>query len=93
MAQQMWVDALADSGGDGDGANDLADPLTRQNVWRYALRGLRDRALLLVGFAGALRRSELAAIRVDQLKQTERGLRLTLPQSKLPSDSARIAAL
>ena len=28
------------------------------------LRGLRDRALLLVGFAGALRRSELAAIRL-----------------------------
>ena len=27
------------------------------------LPGLRDRALLLVGFAGALRRSELAAIR------------------------------
>ncbi len=46
------------------------------------LRGLRDRALLLTGFAGALRRSELAAIRVEQLEQTERGLRLTLPQSK-----------
>ena len=46
------------------------------------LRGLRDRALLLTGFAGALRRSELAAIRVEQLEQTARGLRLTLPQSK-----------
>src|SRR5262249_39512562 len=37
------------------------------------VRGLRDRAL---------RRSELAAIRVEQLEQTERGLRLTLPQTK-----------
>jgi site-specific recombinase XerC len=46
------------------------------------LRGLRDRALLLTGFAGALRRSELAAIRVEQLEKTERGLRLSLPQSK-----------
>ena len=46
------------------------------------LRGLRDRALLLTGFAGALRRSELAAIRVEQLEKTERGLRLTLPQTK-----------
>jgi len=46
------------------------------------LRGLRDRALLLTGFAGALRRSELAAIRVEQLERTERGLRLTLPQTK-----------
>ena len=46
------------------------------------LRGLRDRALLLTGFAGALRRSELAPIRVEQLEKTERGLRLTLPQTK-----------
>ena len=46
------------------------------------LAGLRDRALLLVGFAGALRRSELAAIRVEHLESRERGLRLTLPRSK-----------
>lgn len=45
-------------------------------------RGLRDRAILLVGFAGALRRSELAAIRVEHLEATPRGLRLTLPVSK-----------
>ena len=32
------------------------------------LVGLRDRALLLVGFAGALRRAELAAIRVDHIE-------------------------
>ena len=43
---------------------------------------LRDRALILAGFAGALRRSELAAIRVEQLEKTERGLRLTLHQTK-----------
>jgi integrase len=46
------------------------------------LAGLRDRALLLVGFAGALRRAELAAIRVEHLEPCERGLRLTLPHSK-----------
>ena len=46
------------------------------------LRGLRDRAVLLVGFAGALRRSELAAIRFEQLERTDRGIRLTLPQTK-----------
>ena len=46
------------------------------------LRGLRDRAVLLVGFAGALRRSELAAIRFEHLEKTDRGLRLTLPQTK-----------
>jgi len=46
------------------------------------LVGLRDRALLLIGFAGALRRAELAAIRVEHLEARERGLRLTLPRSK-----------
>lgn len=45
-------------------------------------RGLRDKALILVGFAGALRRAELAAIRVEHLEPSERGLRLTLPQTK-----------
>lgn len=57
------------------------------------LRGLRDRALLLVGFAGALRRSELAAVRVEQLEQTERGLRLTLPQTKGSQTDAVIVPL
>ena len=37
------------------------------------LRGLRDRALLLVGFAGALRRSELAAILLGDLEHTDQG--------------------
>ena len=46
------------------------------------LCGLRDRTLLLVGFAGALRRSELAAIRLAHLEKTDRGIRLTLPLSK-----------
>jgi len=46
------------------------------------LRGLRDRALLIVGFAGALRRSEIAAIQVERLSPTERGLVLELPQTK-----------
>ena len=45
-------------------------------------RGLRDKAIILVGFAGALRRSELAAIRAEHLEQTERGLRLTIAQTK-----------
>ncbi len=54
------------------------------------LRGLRDRALLLVGFAGALRRSELAAIRVDHLEQRDRGLQLILPRSKGERDGRAV---
>jgi integrase len=57
------------------------------------LRGLRDKALILVAFAGALRRSELVAIRVERLEQTERGLRLTIPQSKGAQAAAVIVPL
>jgi len=31
------------------------------------LKGLRDRALLLIGFAGALRRSELVALNIEDI--------------------------
>ncbi|MCO6417954.1 site-specific integrase [Siccirubricoccus sp. KC 17139] len=48
----------------------------------HDLTGLRDRALLLLGFAGALRRSELVGIAREHLRFTESGLRLLLPQSK-----------
>jgi hypothetical protein len=46
------------------------------------LRGKHDRAPLLVELACALRRSELVTIRVDRLEKTDRGLRLTIPQTK-----------
>lgn len=46
------------------------------------LRSLRDRAILLVGYAGALRRSELAGLRVSDLQYTPEGLRLLIRKSK-----------
>jgi len=46
------------------------------------LKGLRDRALLLFGFASALRRSELVALVTDDLEETERGLLVTVRRSK-----------
>ena len=44
--------------------------------------GARDRALLLLGFAGAFRRSELAALMVSDLEFRSEGLRIWLRQSK-----------
>jgi integrase len=44
--------------------------------------GLRDRALLLVGFAGAFRRSELVSLDVADLEFTGGGLIVTLRKSK-----------
>ncbi|MBO1326189.1 site-specific integrase [Acetobacter sp. TBRC 12305] len=46
------------------------------------LAGLRDRALLLMGFYGAFRRSELASLDVRHVSLTGKGLLITLPHSK-----------
>jgi integrase len=46
------------------------------------LLGIRDRALLLLGFAGALRRSELAALTVEQAEFNSDGLVILLERSK-----------
>ena len=44
--------------------------------------GLRDKALLLLGFATGMRRSELAAVRKGHIEVTEYGLRIRIPRSK-----------
>ena len=46
------------------------------------LKGARDRALLLLGFCCALRRSELVAVKVEDIQFTSQGLVLMLPRSK-----------
>jgi site-specific recombinase XerD len=46
------------------------------------LKGTRDRALLLLGFAGAFRRSELVALNVADLEESEGGLKITIRRSK-----------
>lgn len=46
------------------------------------LNGLRDRAILLLGFAGAFRRSELVALNVADLEFCNSGLRVTIRKSK-----------
>ena len=45
-------------------------------------RGARDRALLLAGFAGACRRSELAALDLDDVRFSDEGLVLLIRTSK-----------
>jgi integrase len=46
------------------------------------LKAKRDRAIVLLGFAAALRRSELAALRVEDLRFEKRGLVVTVRRSK-----------
>jgi len=46
------------------------------------LLGIRDRALLLMGFAGGFRRAELAALAVADIAETDDGLMVNLRFSK-----------
>jgi len=52
------------------------------------LQGMRDRALLLLGFAGAFRRSELIALNVDDLQESEMGFKVTIRKSKTDQEGA-----
>jgi integrase len=52
------------------------------------LAGLRDRALLLIGFGGALRRSELVALDVADIEETETGLLVRIRGSKTDQERA-----
>jgi site-specific recombinase XerD len=43
---------------------------------------LRDRSLLLLGFAGAFRRSELVALDIEDIEEAPEGLRITVRRGK-----------
>jgi site-specific recombinase XerD len=64
------------------------EPLTPEllrHIFRNAaddMYSVRDRALLLVGFAGAFRRSELVELRYEDVRFTDEGLIVTIPKSK-----------
>jgi site-specific recombinase XerD len=45
-------------------------------------RGLRDRCLLLIGFSGGFRRSELAVLDFADVEDVEDGLKITIRRSK-----------
>jgi len=51
-----------------------------------SLRDLRDRALLLIGFAGAFRRSELIGLDVADVEESPEGLLLTIRRSKVDQE-------
>lgn len=46
------------------------------------LKGKRDQAILLLGFCGAFRRSELSALRCNDLEFVSQGIIINLPRSK-----------
>ena len=67
-----------------------AAPSRQDSPSEYAtwLRGLRDRALLLTGFAGALRRSEIAALRLEDVAFRLEGCLIYIGRSKTDQEGA-----
>jgi site-specific recombinase XerD len=69
-------------------------PATAERIISMALaagddmKGLRDRALLLIGFAGAFRRSELVALNIEDLEESELGFKVTIRHSKTDQEGA-----
>ncbi|WP_417461565.1 site-specific integrase [Kordiimonas sp.] len=65
-----------------------AAPITKERLLAMVAacedgrRGARDRALLLVGFAGAFRRSELVALNCKNVEFVPEGIVLTIERSK-----------
>jgi integrase len=70
-----------------------AKPLCRDDLLQVleatgeSRKDVRDRALLLVGFAGALRRSELVGLNVEDLEHVRQGVILHLRRSKTDQEA------
>lgn len=76
----LWADIRRRTRIPRTSAEPIRLPLLRRivNELPGSLSGIRDRALLLVGFAGALRRSQLVALDVEDVATTPEGLHLSL---------------
>lgn len=70
-----------------DDLRELARELERQDT----PTGARDRAMVLIGFFGALRRSELVALDLDDVAGDPRGLLVTIRASKTSDHPAQVA--
>ncbi|MHB0934917.1 MAG: site-specific integrase [Armatimonadota bacterium] len=60
----------------------VEDMRTMVSLQPATLAGVRNRALLLLGFAGAFRRSELVALNVEDIREDKDGLTVLIAKSK-----------
>lgn len=60
----------------------VKDAVVRMVAGLEGVKGIRDRALLLIGFAGAFRRSELVSVTVADIEMAQQGMVITLRFSK-----------
>lgn len=73
-----------------NGKSPILTSLLRQmvEVLPDDLSGLRDKAILLIGFAGAFRRSEIVGLQVRDVQTSDVGLIITLRRSKIDQEGA-----
>ena len=75
-------------------AQQEAKPLLKEELFRVldamgdGMKGVRDRALLLIGFAGGFRRSEVCAITCTDIERVRQGMIVTLRRSKTDQEGA-----
>ena len=86
----VWAGIRRVHGTAADQAAPISVPLLRRMVEAAppGPAGARDRALLLVGFAAALRRSELVALDVADAEERDEGLAVTIRRSKTDQEGA-----
>lgn len=77
------VDPRRKAAADGDRLRDMLQAIRGDD-----LRAVRDRAVLAIGMAGALRRSELVALNLDDVTLLPDGLRLAIRLSKTDQERA-----
>jgi integrase len=71
-----------------------AKPLLKEDLFRVldaigdGVKGARDRALLLIGFAGGFRRSELVGLDCADIEHVRQGVVITLRRSKTDQEGA-----
>ena len=82
--KEVWAGIRRDKGATKEGKAPLLTDDLRLMVARLPdnILGLRDRALLLLGFAGAFRRSELVGLNIEDLEPAPEGLIVHLRSSK-----------
>ena len=66
--------------------DDMLAALVMIDRQKMPVKAARDRALLLVGFASAMRRSELVAVKVEHITHLPTGMEIFLPCSKTDQD-------
>ncbi len=59
---------------------ELQEMISRMDL--RTLHGLRDRAILLIGFMGAFRRSELVSLTMEDIRKFPQGIVLHIKRSK-----------